>query len=42
MRLYRVFAFDPRARPGRPGHPCHAFPGQTLGQWDNAARYAVW
>jgi hypothetical protein len=40
VTLYRVFPFDPKARPGAPGHPAFV-PLSRRGRLDNPERYRV-
>ena len=42
MLVYRVFAYDPAALPGQPGHPEYMHPQSGKGRLDNPDLYDVW
>lgn len=42
MRVYRVFTFDPGAKPGTAGHPDYLHRPQGSGRLDNPSSYDVW
>lgn len=42
MIVYRVFAYDPAAPPGQPGHPGYLHKPQGRGRLDNPDRYDIW
>lgn len=42
MLGFRVFGFDPRARPGTSGHPDYLHRPQGQGRWDNPVSYDTW
>ncbi|MBG6185514.1 hypothetical protein IWX65_003493 [Arthrobacter sp. CAN_A214] len=39
---YRVFVYDPKAKPGQGGHPGHLHRPQRTGRIDNANHYDTW
>jgi hypothetical protein len=43
MLVYRIFAYDPKATTGNPGHPEYLhLPAQGKGRVDNPSKYSAW
>lgn len=42
MLVYRVFFYNPTAKPGQSGHPEYLHKPQGRGRWDNADLYDSW